>query len=385
MDLFQLNSTNKRKRENDDCVPSSCKRHQLDREPMVQSTTKIVDINDDCLSKIFEYLDRKNLFNVAIASEWLRPSAAYVYKRQFGTKEVEIIVCDDFHSNPRANASVPELEDWDTYVTVRGLKTCLQFIRCFGSSINHLKINYKNSNSKRHEYVHHHINKYCAKSLARISFLNMPSISMEQFSQVFTNVKDVTFFHCDLGETLPFIAKWFINLRNMEFYLTRVTNGFDRTQFRHLEHLCIRELQQNDFGVKNAAHLLRSNRQIQSLEIAVHGQIKSVNTIFDMIKENASISKLVVEFCSVYDRVTLSDVERILSEHPSLVELHLGDFVFAAEDAITLIDQLISLQTFHFRVENSSEYKILESELDHNRYILTKSYDSCSIKLNCKN
>lgn len=296
MDLFQLKSNNKRKRENQDSFLPSPKRQHL-----AQVTTKIINLNDDCLLAIFEHLDDKSLFNVAVASEWLRPAAAYVYKRKFATNEIELTDCDDFHSDD----NVPEIEDWGTYVTIRGLKTCLRFLRCFGSSISYLKIDYSNSKSERHAHLHHYISKYCANSLIRISFLNMPStVSIDQFEfdQVFTNVKSVMLFDCDLGEKLPSIAKSFANLRKLQIHSVRLTDGFDQVCFPYLEHLCIRNLHANYFRSQNAANLLRSNRQIQCVEIAVHGQIKSLNAILNMVKENSNISKLVVEFCFVYDR-----------------------------------------------------------------------------------
>lgn len=47
-----------------------------------KSTTKIIDLNDDCLVKIFEYLNIQNLLNVALANDWLRSAANDLYKRK---------------------------------------------------------------------------------------------------------------------------------------------------------------------------------------------------------------------------------------------------------------------------------------------------------------
>lgn len=70
--------------------PKHSKRQRLensDEKPAVAvSTMKIIDLNDDCLVKIFGHLGLNELFNVSIASEWLRPAARDVYKHKFGTK-----------------------------------------------------------------------------------------------------------------------------------------------------------------------------------------------------------------------------------------------------------------------------------------------------------
>lgn len=75
----------------------------------------------------------------------------------------------------------------------------------------------------------------------------------------------------------------------------------------------------------------------------------------------------------------------MVGEHPSLAELHLRSFVFAADGAIALIDQLKSLQTFHFGMVDSLDYGNVESKLDNRTHILTKSCgsDSYCITPNC--
>lgn len=47
------------------------------------STTKITDLNLDCLEKIFMLLNVNDLFNVANLNKSLQIVAAYVYGRRF--------------------------------------------------------------------------------------------------------------------------------------------------------------------------------------------------------------------------------------------------------------------------------------------------------------
>lgn len=74
--------------------------------------TRIIDVNDDCLRKISQYLDLHNFFNVAIANEYLRPAAAEVYKHKYGEKDVNIHECDDYRRRTRSSTRVqPTAED----------------------------------------------------------------------------------------------------------------------------------------------------------------------------------------------------------------------------------------------------------------------------------
>lgn len=78
----------KRSLENNEKRKSKCSRAETPDQPM---TTKIVDLNDDCLLKIFGHLDLKSLLNVAIANEWLRPAVVDVHKQKYGAKPIRIL------------------------------------------------------------------------------------------------------------------------------------------------------------------------------------------------------------------------------------------------------------------------------------------------------
>lgn len=141
MENFQINSNSQNEE-----IPA-CKRQRLkslDQSATMMPITKIIDLNDDCLVKIFEPLDLCSLFNVAIASEWLRPAARMAYKRsEFGAKHVEIDKCDDFcKPNTRLRASINrtiflsfKLDEYCKDIRTNGLKMALQYLRCFGPSI----------------------------------------------------------------------------------------------------------------------------------------------------------------------------------------------------------------------------------------------------------
>lgn len=121
METLQAKSKVIRECNNDD------RDQQSSRRPVKK--VKIIDLNDDCLVKIFGRLDIQSLFSVAVANEWLRPAAGEVYKRKFGAKKVRISECDDYQLRACANAPMLNPET----IAVCGLMTSLQFLRCFGS------------------------------------------------------------------------------------------------------------------------------------------------------------------------------------------------------------------------------------------------------------
>lgn len=150
-------------------------------------STKITDLNDDCLIEIFAHLDFQSLLNVAFANEFLRPAARYTYKRKFGAIEVNIERWESIY--------VSHYRKGLNSIAVAGFKPCLQYLRCFGSTIRSLCINYNYFYTTRYNYVHRYINYYCAESLNLMKFHDMPNITINEFNQKkFINVRTIQLF-----------------------------------------------------------------------------------------------------------------------------------------------------------------------------------------------
>lgn len=101
---------------------------------------KIIDLKNDCLAKIFGYLNLQSLFNVARANEWLRPAAASVYDRKYGDIKISINSCDNYYE-PKCNEHLEkDLDDgleealkvdiWRDYVNPR-LETISEIFTLF--------------------------------------------------------------------------------------------------------------------------------------------------------------------------------------------------------------------------------------------------------------
>lgn len=342
----------------------SSKHHRSEPPPADEAAqpTKITDIDDDCLEKIFKSFDLQNLFNVAVANEWLRPAANAVYKRKFGTKKIYLLqVHFDLNSQSPINGT--------NAITINDFKTCLQFLRFFGSSITHLEVNYGGSISKRYNYVHQYINNYCNESLITLRFVQRPIFSIGHFEKPFVNVQNVGFHFCDLSDKCLQFADVFPGVRRLNLQGYGLNQRFIDVHPTHLEHLIIAVTDNEYYHITkryNAmSKLVQSNRQLQSLTIKP-SKLKpmTMESLLNMIEHNQLISKLVVSETFKSERVKTSEIRRLAREHPVLVELDLRHYQFTTKNVMAMIQQLSTLKKFCFRVRDSRVCVNIASKLD---------------------
>lgn len=309
---------------------------------------KFDDLNDFCLLNILRRLDLQSLLNVADGSnKRLRALATDAYQRKFGAKTVSISRFDEVHKHSKVK------ESSDT-IQVHGLKASLQYLRCFGAFIDDLSIGYGGSKNKRYEYVHEYVNNFCAESLARITFDGMQKITMEKFQNGFANIQDVKFVHCNLHKEWASVVRLFANLRGLSFSETIMVYRSIEKPFPYLERLSIEGLRcDGSTPFKVVADLLDGVSQLKCLEIGYHEyndhSSMSIAELLDLIEGNPLIS--VVSVFPVYGSTTSAEMERLINDHPALVELGLEECTFTPDQAIALIPQLASLKKFAFHTQ----------------------------------
>lgn len=328
-------------------------------------TTKIINLTDDCLVKIFKLLELKDLLSVAVTNEWLRPAARDVYKREFGKEKVFI----DGIQRPKTcqydiQMAPEESHTKESLIKICGLKTSLQYLRCFGGSIKELSFDYHGFRSKRNQFVHQYINEYCVESLTKLEFIRKPSSPIEHFEKPFVNVTSVKVSDSDLGEQLPSFVEWFPNLQSLKLFGTYLTDGFSNAPFHHLEELEICEGGKDGSTIDDVTTLLSSNRQLRDVTIHMaKNKISTMSKLLHIIKDNPLIVKLCARIPTyrgngVYSYATKklnpSDLQRLENEHPNLVSLSLPRcYKMTAEDAEKLIPQLKSLKFIEASFDDS--------------------------------
>lgn len=359
----KLNSSAKRRLEHKENLPS--KRPTEDSSPAEESAqlSKIIDLDDVCLDKIFMPLNIKDLFSVAVGNEWLRPAANFVYKRKFGDKKVWF---SRVHSTQSTNA----LNNIGVFIIIYDFKTCLEFLRCFGTSITHLEISYGQSNSKRYRYVHQYVNEYCSESLVTLQFDRKSSFAMEHIKKPFNNVQHIQLFGCDLSENFRSFDDIFPHLRHLSIDGVGLNHCFIAATPTRLERLSISLADNNNYFATKRYNvlnqLLQSNHQLQSLTLFAPA-LNSItfNSLLDMIKENQLISELVLSTGYAPHSVNAKQIEHLAREHPLLAELDLQSFHFTTDNIMTIIRQPTVLKKFRFRARRLRVHTSIASKLDN--------------------
>lgn len=328
------------------------------------SPFKITDLNDDCLMKCFNHLDLASLFHAAVANEYLRPAANAVYKRKFGGKKVQIkgeqfpfwLFAANDTTLSLGLKSAPY--EFDGCIQVCGLRTCLQFLRCLGASIDHLTIGYLQWDDKEYDYIHQYINKYCAETLTSIVFQDKSNHAIDHFEKAFVNVQSVAVYHSNLAMQLRSFAKWFPNMQSLELRDVKMLDHTMKMPFQQLEDLRI-NINGGRCGLtkRMAARIFHLSPKLQHLKVRVFGrQGIALSTLLNIIEVNQNVCDLQVSMEKHTMKVLPWDVERLVNEHPSLIELDLTGHKFKADDAVMVIQKLQSLQKFSFQLENARVY-----------------------------
>lgn len=351
MKIFERQSKSKQKQESKNQQQKSQTQGEEDeKEEVFDSTTNITDMNDDCLEKIFEYLDPQSLFNVGVSNKYLNISANTVFKRKYGQKKVYI---GSIFVSPLASLNFLDIVNHGIHIG--GLEICLQFLRCFGRSIFRMKIAFYESNCKRCAHIYQYINAYCAESLREIEFQGKSIIAMER---PFVRVELIRIHDHILGDHLPRLVEWFPNLRRLQLYLVKIDRRFAEMAFPCLEHLAIGIEHQDkldNFSQKNVSNLLHLNPQLRSLEIRPFIQNMTFTFLLDIIRNNSSINRLVVHYPSPSLSVETEQLNQFASTLPSLVELNLCQYRLSANQALFLIHQLRRLNMFSFLLIHTEE------------------------------
>lgn len=328
---------------------------------------KITDLHDFCLMKIFEYLDFRSLFNVAVANRQLRPAANSICMSNFGIKTVHL-----------GNNTSADFTPQNGKMTVNGLKMCLPFLRCFGSSIENLFIFHHNFNEKQCNYIHHHVNEYCAETLINMELWDKRNEKQLKFmGKPFVTVQTVEVVHTDLHNQLSSFAKWFPNVRS---------HCFVGTSFNHLSKLHIAVVIDDTDPARGittttVASLLQLCPQLQNLYIKnCASKALPLTTLLNIIQNKPDIYKLTLKQRGS-TTVNLCNVEQIVNEHPLLVELDLCN-EFEAKNVTILIQQLISLKKFNFFCTQSVHDRLV-ALLDEQWQVTIRSYwkDRCFVEL----
>lgn len=236
-------ASSKRGRESDSDDIAHEKKPKIDRVVPLQ----LVDINEDCLQAIFEYLNVRNLINVAETDDRFIPAACSVFSRYHRKKSVS--VC--FYDEENANELVIEAS------------TTVIFLRHFGHLISKLSL-YHLSIIDPDAAIQLSIFKHCSTSLAELSLNLFEEKDFHAIEQPFTNVKRLSINKCWLNSNLSLLSKWFPDLSSLSLNCVYQLHSQTIAHFPQLKHLKIID-HFNDIDLGTINKMLHCNPQLESL------------------------------------------------------------------------------------------------------------------------
>lgn len=254
-----------RKRRRDEDNENSMKQTKIATEPNIGTITfktKLTDVNDDCLEKVFSHLSFDDLLNIAHTNKKLKTAADMVFARKFGKKRFYFKI-DTSHRNEILRTQYDDI--W-----INDLKTSLQLLRCYGHLISDLSIAYDEKFRTAPIKVLHYTNIYGSETLKSIGFFNLFNYVFEtSMKRPFLKIKKVFFSWCVLGKKISIFNKWFPAMQCLSLCYGRLTDPSSiETNFPQLEQLYIpNEFKGNNFSSENVMAAFRSNPQLRQTSL----------------------------------------------------------------------------------------------------------------------
>lgn len=335
-------------------------RQQSFEEPLEQ--LKLTNINRDCLEHMFEYLNLCDLLNVADSSKSLRVAAGLVYHRKFRQQTVQLYqMISNLPGHIYNEHGTPY---------IGGLRTCLRFVRCFGSHISKLEITYCHSSRKDNNYLDRYVNEFCADTLIELNYVRKPTILLDIPKKPFTNVQILRIIDSNLNYSMEEIVGWFPNLRDLRLHLNQIVGSSIEKKIPHLEHLSLTmdsTKKRTGIGHKNIIRAVSLNPQLRGLYIMELDQ----EYLFKNLLEIASslnpirITSLTISDTSVLSPVNREEILDLQKALPLLERLYMNSYLLQPDHVIEFISRAKQLDKFAFNLVEpwEQQFDILNANL----------------------
>lgn len=306
----------------------------------------ITNIYYDCLERILDLLDLKDLLNLAQTCKRLQIAAAAKFGDTYGEYRVEL--------HPRYGFYSSEIYVMTNSVGLYG-NIRLPFLRCFGSKVSELGIQFTNED-RQADRVGQYIIEYCVNNLTKISLRGLLTLLNDSFQKPFQTVAEVSIEECKIKLPLGRCLDLFPNMHRLELSHTAIDQTAIQVHFPHLKHLFIVNDAETGLTNEEIAQILHSNKQLESLVVWSFDKM-TFSEFSNMISEHPSLSQLTVNLKeSTMGNPTKAELLRFTSEHPLLTNLGLWSFYIPVDEVTVFLDQLKSLKKFMCDVKDRSEY-----------------------------
>lgn len=251
---------------------------------------KIVDLNIDCLEKIFKQLSLGDLLNVADSNGTLKKGADVVFALKYGKRKVNLRDLDFVDRNR-------DIDEKDNIVLYTW-KRSYHILRCFGHLISNLEIHllmsfYKavvhNTNEIFETNLKHlidYVAEYCAESLIE---LKMTGISKAGFDDQMKPMPLVKKIHILGNSTKTSLSRLFPNVQHLIYDFSSTKNFLcidhhfpflEQVELTSAFHVNIKKIIEKNAQI---CSFLRQNPQLKKLKIPFLSNANFLQTINECV------------------------------------------------------------------------------------------------------
>lgn len=232
-----------------------------DAESTVRKT--LIDLDNDCLEHLFQFLEFRDIINVAEANAHLKVAANAVFVRKL--KKRLVIV----ESDPNLDARHPDVGNYEDAISIYTMPLAVKTIRNFGSSIAGMQLKIKTSDFLREKFFLH-VNEYCHKALNTLQVFGDHSSIYGRVDHPFGNVE--RFYSCSgaIGPGCEQINRVFPRLSQLKFIDNDILDLKPIAQtYPNLEAFAFNYDWEfpNNFIASNLITIMTLNPQIESFEL----------------------------------------------------------------------------------------------------------------------
>lgn len=169
-------------------------------------TETIVGVNNDCLERVFEFLEFGDLINVAEANKHLQIAAETVFARKLKRRSIIVAIV-------RLSVS-PDISIYDDGICIRSLVLAVRTIRLFAQSISDLNLKFETNSPLRGKFFIH-VNEYCHKTLNILQTFGDYSNIFGAAEHPFGNVEKYASYEGTVGPGWEHLSRLFPRLRQI--------------------------------------------------------------------------------------------------------------------------------------------------------------------------
>lgn len=221
--------------------------HQKKRK-IVSNQLQLVDINNDCLQKIFNCLSLEDLFNVAESHPQFSTAVRMVYSHRYRNKKV----CLNFDS-----INVSGVMGIEVRMDVAAI-----FFQHFGSTLSSLFINFHSNHDIE---IEKSLQDHCANSLIDLELVSCDTSNFSAITEPFEKVEKLTITKSTLNQKLSQLNLWFPCVTCLELInVNSLQPEGLAANLQQLKSLVIHN-EKMTISLATVGGLLRANPQIESL------------------------------------------------------------------------------------------------------------------------